>query len=145
MDHLKMYFLFKMVIFHCHVSLLEGNSRWFLKTWAYAYLWAEWFPYERIWWRRKERIPKSKLRYTTQMARSWVIFLVRNRPMPCLNQREISCSCQAFLGAPGISLNFVLLAGENSNILLMFTIGSYLKTMVESPNLSCWMHCQKLT
>ena len=41
MDHLKMYFLFKMVIFHCHVSLLEGNSKWFLKTWAYAYLWAE--------------------------------------------------------------------------------------------------------
>ena len=26
MDHLKMYFLLKMVIFHCYVSLLEGNS-----------------------------------------------------------------------------------------------------------------------
>ena len=26
MDHFKMYFLFKMVIFHCHISLLEGRS-----------------------------------------------------------------------------------------------------------------------
>ena len=26
MDHLKMYFLHKMRIFHCHVSLPEGSS-----------------------------------------------------------------------------------------------------------------------
>ena len=36
MDHLKMYFLLSMVIFHCYVRLPEGNCRTFGELqWSY--------------------------------------------------------------------------------------------------------------
>ena len=43
MEHgpeMKMYFLLKLVIFHCHVSLPEGTS----KTYRFQYGWAESLP-----------------------------------------------------------------------------------------------------
>lgn len=78
------------------------------KTRAYAYLWLNSFhtlvPVCRNTFDGGERENSHK---QTQIhnpdGMSHERFFVRNRPMPWLNQREISFKCQAFLGAPGIT------------------------------------------